>query len=838
MSFTLEATGPFSLASSARFWAGFPPADRPDAADGPGLRLAFLLDSLDGVAGVALRERDGVIVAEGSDAAVRAQVERILSLDHDGSGYAAVGERDPVVGGLMRGVPGAAAGALPDAVRGGGVGGPERAGTGRAGARHPAAAERGARRGGRGRGRDARHLPGARAAARAERGPGADGREGARGCTPSPRPPWRAGSTRRRCARSSPRRRWRGLREIRGLGPFLSELVLLRGAGVADVLPMHAPKVRVDGHGRLRAVRAARRRAAAGDRGGLAALPQLGLPPAPRFRLALRCVWRRLPFVVVALCAGLVARADAATYCVGIRAAGCVAKDTAADAFAAARADAERDTILLGRLTADGPFADAAGRPVRVVGAGADATRLRQGASGPTLRLFRTREAAPAGCASTAARRRRCRSTPGAAVSSSQVFGRVLVRGGTAELSSVVASGPGPGVDVTCEASAARVELDNVTVIGSGDPGVRGDCATAGRTVTITVDALDRVGLHAGVRDRRRHHRLDRLLGLPGRDGRDQHGRRPALHGGGRVAAAGRLPARRRRPARDRSPTASRTRTRWATSASWTATATATPRRDIGAHEVQPPPPLPAAGNVLTNPGAEQGTPADDDRASPAPPGWTRTGSFTSVRYGTVVGAFPFPSRRVADALSAGDAFFAGGPGKDGSATQIADLRDAAPEIDLGLGTVTLVRAARRLPGERRRRDRRGRLPRPRRACLGQHADRARQRRRPRERHEPAAARRVGRDPAADPDDRGHAALDPTGGQLRRRLLRRRRARAAGFGGGALRRAGTGSGPAPAPLPRSLASVPPDRRRLAAAGVVPAWAARARSCGAATACSP
>ncbi len=42
---------------------------------------------------------------------------------------------------------------------------------------------------------------------------------------------------------------------------------------------------------------------------------------------------------------------------------------------------------MLGRLTDDGPFADAAGRPVRVVGAGADATRLRQGASGPTLRL-------------------------------------------------------------------------------------------------------------------------------------------------------------------------------------------------------------------------------------------------------------------------------------------------------------------------------------------------------------------------------------------------------------------------------------------------------------------
>ena len=34
------------------------------------------------------------------------------------------------------------------------------------------------------------------------------------------------------------------LREIRGLGPFLAELVLLRGAGAPDHLPLHAPRVR------------------------------------------------------------------------------------------------------------------------------------------------------------------------------------------------------------------------------------------------------------------------------------------------------------------------------------------------------------------------------------------------------------------------------------------------------------------------------------------------------------------------------------------------------------------------------------------------------------------
>ena len=106
--------------------------------------------------------------------------------------------------------------------------------------------------------------------------------------------------------------------------------------------------------------------------------------------------------------------------------------------------------------------------------------------------------------------------------------------------------------------------------------------------------------------------------------------------------------------------------------------------------ELQPPAAPAPAGNVLSNPGAEAGTPATDDRSSPAPPAWLRSGGFTFVRYGTVAGDFPFPTRRVGEALGAGDAFFAAGPGRGGSATQGADLTAAAPEIDLGLGTVSL----------------------------------------------------------------------------------------------------------------------------------------------------
>ena len=60
------------------------------------------------------------------------------------------------------------------------------------------------------------------------------------------------------------------------------------------------------------------------------------------------------------------------------------------------------------------------------------------------------------------------------------------------------------------------------------------------------------------------------------------------------------------------------------------------------------------------------------------------------MRYGTVAGNFPFPSRRIGEALGAGDAFFTAGPGKGNTATQVVDVREAAPEIDLGEGSAAL----------------------------------------------------------------------------------------------------------------------------------------------------
>jgi DNA-3-methyladenine glycosylase II len=101
--FTLEPRGPFTLASAARFIAGWPPGQ--GHADDDEIRLDFLVDDWSGPAHVVLREADGVVHgtvdADHEERAI-AQAARIVSLDHDGSGYPEVGERDPIVGELQR----------------------------------------------------------------------------------------------------------------------------------------------------------------------------------------------------------------------------------------------------------------------------------------------------------------------------------------------------------------------------------------------------------------------------------------------------------------------------------------------------------------------------------------------------------------------------------------------------------------------------------------------------------------------------------------------------------------------------------------------------------------
>ncbi len=108
-SFTISPRGPFSLAEAATFGFG--------QRDGRGwdgvMRLAFGLDGYATQAAAEVRQDDGgdvhlaVFAPSGTDlAAVRDQTARVLSLDHDATEFARLGDRDPVIGRLQAVAPG------------------------------------------------------------------------------------------------------------------------------------------------------------------------------------------------------------------------------------------------------------------------------------------------------------------------------------------------------------------------------------------------------------------------------------------------------------------------------------------------------------------------------------------------------------------------------------------------------------------------------------------------------------------------------------------------------------------------------------------------------------
>ena len=107
----MRARGPFSLRSAARFVEGFSAGQ--GGGDEARLDLAFPAEHGWTPVGVRVTEDSAgplaVVVADPGAVpleAVRAQVERILSLDVDGTGFGAVGERDPVVADLRARYPG------------------------------------------------------------------------------------------------------------------------------------------------------------------------------------------------------------------------------------------------------------------------------------------------------------------------------------------------------------------------------------------------------------------------------------------------------------------------------------------------------------------------------------------------------------------------------------------------------------------------------------------------------------------------------------------------------------------------------------------------------------
>lgn len=110
--FEIAPEGPFSLAAARDFLGGFTPATGSWTESATGVVMAFPVEGWSGSAAAAVRQdEDGVVRGEiaapaGVRAdAVRAQVARTLSLDHDGRGFARVGRRDPLVGRLQRSFP-------------------------------------------------------------------------------------------------------------------------------------------------------------------------------------------------------------------------------------------------------------------------------------------------------------------------------------------------------------------------------------------------------------------------------------------------------------------------------------------------------------------------------------------------------------------------------------------------------------------------------------------------------------------------------------------------------------------------------------------------------------
>jgi hypothetical protein len=367
------------------------------------------------------------------------------------------------------------------------------------------------------------------------------------------------------------------------------------------------------------------------------------------------------------------ARADATTFCVDTSAPGCDERASVAAALAAAAAAPGTDTVRVGRRTEAGTFADAPGEPVRLVGAGRAATVLdgevdlneaASGVAGLTIRdALRLR-----GDGENLTIAGDVRLRDGSRLRSSAVIGALRAAGATS-MHSVLAIGA--GIDVVSDTLTAR----NLTVYGSGAAGVR---VAAGASATVmdsviwgfargfsgSFTAPRSVFPPTSVAPRFTAPPLNLSLRAdsPLVDAGDSE---PLAASEPQEDAAGEVRA-------------------------MDGDGDGTARRDIGALERRPPRTPTLRGNIVRNPGAEQGDAATDDRASPAPPRWDRTGAFTSVRYGTVAGVFAFPSLAAAALLRGGDAFFAAGPGGPASLRQVVDVSRWAPEIDGRAATVRL----------------------------------------------------------------------------------------------------------------------------------------------------
>src|ERR1700680_4042607 len=105
--FEIQPLGDYSLEESANFIGAWHQAPAEGGATKGHLHLAFLTEGDWKPVGVCITQNAagvvrGTVHGEAQAESVKRQVSRILSLDVDGRGWAAVGERDPVVARLRR----------------------------------------------------------------------------------------------------------------------------------------------------------------------------------------------------------------------------------------------------------------------------------------------------------------------------------------------------------------------------------------------------------------------------------------------------------------------------------------------------------------------------------------------------------------------------------------------------------------------------------------------------------------------------------------------------------------------------------------------------------------
>jgi DNA-3-methyladenine glycosylase II len=106
-SFEIEPLGPFSLAASQDFAGGFTAGIGGGGVAGPSIVMSFPVEGRNLSAVVELTQEASSRIVGRTDAEADAlpsvirQASRSLSLDHDGSGWPAVGERDGVIGRLQ-----------------------------------------------------------------------------------------------------------------------------------------------------------------------------------------------------------------------------------------------------------------------------------------------------------------------------------------------------------------------------------------------------------------------------------------------------------------------------------------------------------------------------------------------------------------------------------------------------------------------------------------------------------------------------------------------------------------------------------------------------------------